>query len=177
MATRELRIYRASENEYRAMPTPEGSVFYIARTEHGMTRRTRGWIIGTRINGEPIMLTSPQGEPLVRETLREAKETVRRMARFGASGSAAATYVGMIERGEGVNARLLMSAWLAGRLDVLGQFAHAAKKEREVAKFGYLVTVQTDSEDHAEQVMAERLGHDEDYGFDYTVTYSATSTE
>lgn len=35
----------------------------------------------------------------------------------------------------------------------------------------YTVTVNTDTYDHAEQVMSERLGPDEDYGFDYTVEW------
>jgi hypothetical protein len=38
--------------------------------------------------------------------------------------------------------------------------------------FYFIVRVDTDTEEHAEQVMAERLGCDENYGFDYTVNYT-----
>lgn len=39
-------------------------------------------------------------------------------------------------------------------------------------KFMYLVAIDTESRAQADQVMSERLGPDEDYGFGYTVTYS-----
>lgn len=38
--------------------------------------------------------------------------------------------------------------------------------------FKFTVTVTADTAREAEQVMAERLGHDEDYGFDYELGYS-----
>lgn len=40
-------------------------------------------------------------------------------------------------------------------------------------EFTYLVTVRTDTQAHADQVIAERLGHDEDYGFTYTVDHDS----
>lgn len=36
----------------------------------------------------------------------------------------------------------------------------------------YLVTVDTATAEQADTVMAERLGHDEDYGFDYGVDFT-----
>jgi hypothetical protein len=36
--------------------------------------------------------------------------------------------------------------------------------------YTYSVTLYAPSADEAEQVMAERLGHDEDYGFDYEIS-------
>lgn len=44
-------------------------------------------------------------------------------------------------------------------------------------KFFYQVWVDTDTEDHALQVMGERLGCDEDYGFEYIVDYRPFNTE
>jgi len=44
-------------------------------------------------------------------------------------------------------------------------------------RFHYGVTVVCETWEQAEQVMAERLGPDEDYGFDYTVSYGVDSTE
>jgi hypothetical protein len=38
-------------------------------------------------------------------------------------------------------------------------------------RYHYTVSVETDTQEQANQVMAERLGYDEDYGFDYTITY------
>lgn len=38
-----------------------------------------------------------------------------------------------------------------------------------MSRFTFTVQVETDTLTHAEQVMGERLGPDEDYGFDYTV--------
>ena len=38
--------------------------------------------------------------------------------------------------------------------------------------FTFTVTVYTDTAGHAEQVMQERIMHDEDLGFDYTVNFS-----
>jgi hypothetical protein len=35
----------------------------------------------------------------------------------------------------------------------------------------YVVTVTADTESEADQVMAERLDHDEDYGFVYQLNY------
>lgn len=43
--------------------------------------------------------------------------------------------------------------------------------------FTAIVTVTTDSQEHAEQVLSERLLHDEDYGFDYTVNYAELQPE
>lgn len=49
--------------------------------------------------------------------------------------------------------------------------------------FRYVVTVRTDTEAHADQVMGERLGHDEEYQdeggatFDYQVPYARLSTD
>lgn len=38
-------------------------------------------------------------------------------------------------------------------------------------RFFYVVWVDVDTEAHADQVMAERLGCDEDYGFDYEMDW------
>lgn len=38
--------------------------------------------------------------------------------------------------------------------------------------FSYVVSVACDTVEQADMVMAERLSHDEDYGFSYTVVYS-----
>ena len=38
-------------------------------------------------------------------------------------------------------------------------------------KHVFLVTVTADTEEQAAQVMSERLYHDEDYGFDYSVDF------
>lgn len=38
-------------------------------------------------------------------------------------------------------------------------------------RFAYIVWVDCATADEAEQVMGERLGPDEDYGFDYSLTY------
>lgn len=38
-------------------------------------------------------------------------------------------------------------------------------------EFTFTVTVEADNEAQADQVMAERLSHDEDYGFNYLVTW------
>lgn len=40
-----------------------------------------------------------------------------------------------------------------------------------VEEFTYTVTIAAGSRSLADQVMAERIGHDEDYGFDYTIGY------
>ena len=40
-----------------------------------------------------------------------------------------------------------------------------------MATYRYVVIVETDTEEHAGQVMAERIGPDEDYGFDYTIDW------
>jgi hypothetical protein len=122
MAAKPCTFKRVGD-EYHALPTPEGSVFSIQRREHGRTRGTRGWEVGTRIDGDYVPFLHPGGAtPLTFDTLREAKDNVRRMSTFGASASAAATYAGMVERGEGANARRLLRSWIAGRSDVLAQF-------------------------------------------------------
>ena len=36
-------------------------------------------------------------------------------------------------------------------------------------EFAFTVTVRCESEEGAAQVMAERIGYDEDYGFDYQI--------
>jgi hypothetical protein len=36
-------------------------------------------------------------------------------------------------------------------------------------QFKFTVTVETDTQEHADQVMGERTGYDEDYGFDYQI--------
>ena len=38
-------------------------------------------------------------------------------------------------------------------------------------KYTFITTVEANSADEANQVIAERLGHDEDYGFDYRVDW------
>ena len=38
--------------------------------------------------------------------------------------------------------------------------------------FVYTVRVTADTDEQADQVMAERLGYDEDYGFDYEIVYT-----
>jgi hypothetical protein len=38
-------------------------------------------------------------------------------------------------------------------------------------KFHWDIEVECDTEAQAEQVIAERLSHDEDYGFDYRIEY------
>lgn len=42
-----------------------------------------------------------------------------------------------------------------------------------VNKYDYTVTVYAESQDNADQVMAERLDYDEEYGFKYEVDYYA----
>lgn len=39
--------------------------------------------------------------------------------------------------------------------------------------YDYVVRVTAQSRNHAEQVMAERINHDEDYGFPYTIGYAS----
>lgn len=41
--------------------------------------------------------------------------------------------------------------------------------------YRYVVTVAADTREQAEEVLAERLGHDEDYGFDYALDWSLDS--
>ena len=36
-------------------------------------------------------------------------------------------------------------------------------------KFRYIVEIDTDTQEHADEVMAERIGYDEDLGFEYTI--------
>lgn len=36
--------------------------------------------------------------------------------------------------------------------------------------FRYYVTVECETAEEADTVMAERIGYDEDYGFDYTIS-------
>jgi len=38
-------------------------------------------------------------------------------------------------------------------------------------KYPFLVVVETDNFAQANQVMAERIGHDEDYGFEYQIDW------
>ena len=47
-----------------------------------------------------------------------------------------------------------------------------------MAKFMVPVYIECETPEQADQVAAERLGHDEDYGFEYTVWYGeVTNTE
>ena len=39
-------------------------------------------------------------------------------------------------------------------------------------KFFYVVVVETETKEEADQVIAERIGYDEDYGFNYTIDLS-----
>jgi hypothetical protein len=41
----------------------------------------------------------------------------------------------------------------------------------EQNEYRYIVTIGADSVEKADQVIIERLGHDEDYGFDYTLAW------
>lgn len=50
-------------------------------------------------------------------------------------------------------------------------------KEDAVTTFEYVVHVEAATRDQADQVMAERLTHDEDYGFPYTVSYDYETSE
>ena len=43
-------------------------------------------------------------------------------------------------------------------------------------RFTFILNVETDTAEHAEQVVGERLGHDEDYGFDYSVYVTDADT-
>lgn len=131
-------FYRADADEYRSVPLPNGgSVFAIRRVTDGVTRRTRGWEIGTRVTGEYMPLVHPSsGAPLTCDTLREAKEDVRRMARVTYPASVALTYCGMRERGETWNTRVLMQTWLAGSDDVLAQFLPDASLSPQEAPGG-----------------------------------------
>lgn len=36
----------------------------------------------------------------------------------------------------------------------------------------YVVTVKCETRDEAEEVMSERIGHDEDYGYQYEIDWS-----
>jgi hypothetical protein len=38
-----------------------------------------------------------------------------------------------------------------------------------VNTYSYIITIETDTEEHALRVLAERIGFDEDYGFDYSL--------
>ena len=40
---------------------------------------------------------------------------------------------------------------------------------KETSEFVYTVVVSADNKEQAEKVMRERLDHDEDYGFNYTL--------
>lgn len=42
----------------------------------------------------------------------------------------------------------------------------------ETGTFRFTVIVSTQTAEQAQQVMAERLGHDEDYGFTYNIDYT-----
>ena len=39
-------------------------------------------------------------------------------------------------------------------------------------QFNFIVSVQTDTIDNAMEAIARRLGHDDDYGFEYTVEWT-----
>ena len=45
------------------------------------------------------------------------------------------------------------------------------KEGLEMSEFVYTVVVSADNKEQAEQVMRERLDHDEDNGFDYTLRH------
>lgn len=45
-----------------------------------------------------------------------------------------------------------------------------------MTEYGFVVSVKTDTKEHAEQVIAERTGYDEDYGFPYTIEVLAIRT-
>lgn len=130
-------FYRADADEYRSVPLPNGgSVFAIMRRERSRSRGTY-WEIGTRVTGEYVPLVHPSsGAPLTRDTLREAKEDVRRMARVTYPASVALTYCGMRERGETWNTRVLMQTWLAGLDDVLADFLPDASLSPQEAPGG-----------------------------------------
>jgi len=40
-----------------------------------------------------------------------------------------------------------------------------------VSTYTYTVVIETDTQEHADQVILERVCFDEDYGFDYTIAY------
>lgn len=111
-------FYRADAGEYRSVPLPNGgSVFAIQRATPSHARRTRGWVIGTRVGGDFVPFCRPSSgcwAPLTRDTLREAKEDVRRMARTCDPKRAARTYCAMREHDDTLNARHLVAAFLAG---------------------------------------------------------------
>lgn len=39
------------------------------------------------------------------------------------------------------------------------------------SRFRYVVTVDAETQEQADQVMLERVGYDEDYGFDYSIKW------
>ena len=43
---------------------------------------------------------------------------------------------------------------------------------KELKEFSFIVTVEAASVDEAVQVMSERINHDEEYGFDYTIEWN-----
>ena len=45
-----------------------------------------------------------------------------------------------------------------------------------MADYAYVVTVTADSEEQAAQVMAERINYDEDYGFEYGISFETGRT-
>lgn len=45
-----------------------------------------------------------------------------------------------------------------------------------MSTFEFTVAVECDTLQQAVKVMSERIYHDEDYGFDYTVDYESTTT-
>lgn len=51
------------------------------------------------------------------------------------------------------------------------KWAIGMKEVLEMSEFVYTVVVSADNKEQAEQVMRERLDHDEDYGFDYTLRH------
>ena len=43
--------------------------------------------------------------------------------------------------------------------------------------YRFMVVVDCENREQAEQVMRERMGHDEDYGFDYAIDYDFISRD
>lgn len=53
--------------------------------------------------------------------------------------------------------------------------AQRTRKAPMTTEYRYVVKVWTDTQDQADQVMTERIGPDEDYGFDYTIEFEPES--
>jgi len=45
----------------------------------------------------------------------------------------------------------------------------------DMPKFEFVVVIRCPTQEQAEQVMAERINHDEEYGFDYEIGWSRES--